>query len=69
MMPSYYLTELDLTESVDPLYKGPGASTVTLVPGSARTFAATVKVSTRQKQCRANVQYTITYKLRWYPFL
>jgi hypothetical protein len=68
-VPSYYLTELDLTESIDPLYKGPGASSVTLVPGSARTFAATVKVSTHQKQCRANVQYTITYKLRWYPFL
>lgn len=68
-LPTYYVTELDLGESIDPKYKGPGPSNVNLLPGTTKDFSAKVNVLTHQKQCRANVQYTITYKLRWYPFL
>lgn len=42
---------------------------VNLLPGTTKDFSAKVYVLTHQKQCRANVQYKITYKLRWYPFL
>jgi hypothetical protein len=68
-LPTYFITELDLGESIDPKYKGPGPSNLNLLPGTTKDFSAKVNVLTRQKQCRANVQYTITYKLRWYPFL
>jgi hypothetical protein len=68
-VPTYFTSELDPGESIDPKYKGPGHSNVNLVPGSTKTFVAKVNVLTHQKQCRANIQYTITYKVRWYPFL
>jgi len=68
-IPTYFVTELDPGESIDPNYKGPGHPNVNLVPGNTNTFVAKVNVLTRHKQCRANIQYTITYKLRWYPYL
>src|SRR5262245_45714794 len=62
-VPTYYVSELDPGESIDPNYKGPGPSNVNLVPGSTKNFIAKVDVLTHQKQCRANIQYTITYTL------